>query len=81
MRKNRAVYVVFKDYNAAILSTVHYKSIGGVKPDVVAITGELSHQVGSAANRWRPAWKAITKVKERIFGNCVEEMLAVNKAG
>jgi hypothetical protein len=32
-------------------------------------------------NRRRPAWKAVTKIKDRIVGDCVEKMLAVNKAG
>lgn len=79
-RENLAVYFVFEDYNATILSMVYNKSVGRVKSDVVAISGELSHQISSTSNRLGPPWKAIAKVEKCVIRNRVEIMLAINEA-
>src|ERR1700692_774272 len=71
-RKDCAVHLVFENCDATTLGMVYNKSVGGVQPDVVAIPRELSHQVSSASNRWRPPRNAIAKLKKRVLCNRVE---------
>ena len=51
-----------------------------MKPDVVAISGELSHQISSASDRRGPPWKTIAKVEKSVIRNRVEVVLAINEA-
>ena len=71
---------VFEDNDTAISSVVHDELIGRVQPDIVAIAGELSHQIGSSSNRPWPTGKVIEKLKKSVIGNRVEKMLAINEA-
>src|ERR1700719_3999932 len=48
-----------------------------MKSDVVAISGELSHQISSSSNRRWPPWQAIAKVEKGVIRNRVEIVLAV----
>ena len=78
-RENRTVYFALEDNNTAVLSVVHDKLISGVQPDIVAIPGVLSHQIGPSSNRPRPTGKVVEKLKTSVIGDRVEIMLASNE--
>ena len=79
-RENRAVHFALEDNNKTLFSVVHDKLISRVQPDIVAIPGVLSHQIGPSPNRPRPTGKAIEKLKKGVIGDRVEIVLAVNEA-
>jgi hypothetical protein len=79
-RENRTVHFAFEDNNTAVLSMMHDKLISRMQPDIVAIPGKLSHQIGPSLNRSRPTRKVIEKLEKSLIGNRVEIMLAINEA-
>jgi hypothetical protein len=79
-RENRTVYFAFEDNNAAVFSVVDDKLISRVQPDIVAVPGVLSHQIGPSSNRPRPTRKVVEKLKKSVIGDGVEIMLAINEA-
>ena len=74
------MYFAFEDYNTAVLSVMYDELISRVQPDIVAITGVLSHQIGPPSNRPRPTRKFIEKLKKSVVGDGVEIVLADDKA-
>src|ERR1700758_1739431 len=79
-RKNSAVHFVLENHDATILRAMHNKCISGVKLDRPAVSREASHQIGSSSNRQRPAGKVIAELEERVFGNRVEIVIAINES-
>ncbi len=74
------MYFAFEDYNTAVLSVMYDELISRVQPDIVAITGVLSHQIGPPSNRPRPTGKFIEKLKKGVVGDGVEIVLADDEA-
>ena len=77
--ENLAVYFVFKDHDAGVLTAVYDESVTGVNADGFAISGEAGDEIGASSNDERPAREVITGLEDCIVGKRVEIMLAIDE--
>ena len=80
IRKNSSVHFVLEDHDTTVLRAVHTKCIAGVKLDRLAVSGEASHQIGSTSNCQRPTGELKAGLKEYVFGERIEVMIAIDES-
>jgi hypothetical protein len=78
--KNLAVNFTFQDNNPVFLAAMHGKFIGLVKPDVVAVSDILRHEIFSPMNLSWKTGEVVKKLEFGVGGDCVEIMLTINQA-
>jgi hypothetical protein len=83
--KNLAVYFVFEDYDASILTGVrnsgmHNEPVAGMNVNGFAVSREAGDQISASSNNERPAREVITGLEDCIVGKRVEIVLAIDKS-
>jgi hypothetical protein len=77
---NFTVHLVFEDYYTSILGSMYDERVRAVQQDVVAVTRIKCHQCFATIKLVRPTREKIAKLEDRLVGNCIEIMVAIDQA-
>src|ERR1700675_3355148 len=78
---NLTVHLVFEDHYTSILGSMHDERVRAVQQDVVAVTRIKCHQCFATINPLRPSRENISKLEDRVVGNGIEIMIAIDTTG
>jgi hypothetical protein len=70
---------IFDNDNMAVVCLMDDQLIGGLKFDVVDITPEPGHQIGSSLDDARPTGKIVKDLVDDVVSDYFEEVLAINE--
>src|SRR5260370_31331533 len=73
--------IVFDDYNARVVRSVHDELISAVEDDVIAVAHIECHQGVTTTKCLGPSGEMISKFKLRVVGDGAEIVVAVDQAG
>jgi len=60
----------------AVVRSMDYQPVGGLKSDIVHLTPELRHQRAAPSNYPGPSWNFVENLIDDLVGEDIEEMLA-----
>ena len=75
------VHIVFEDHYTSILRSMHDERVRAVERDVVAVARVKCHQCFATIKLLWPSRKNISKLEDRVVGNGIEIMVAVDLTG
>src|SRR5882762_8646541 len=78
---NLTVHLVFEDHYTSILGLMHDERVRAVQQDVVAVTRIKCHQCFATINLLWPSRENISKLEDRVVGNGIEIMIAIDMTG
>jgi hypothetical protein len=75
------MHLIFEDEDARVLRTVHHEPIPTVQDCAVAVSGVERHQRLTPLNLRRKARENISIFENRVFGDRVEVVVAIDRTG
>src|ERR1700675_3042653 len=76
-----AVHILFEDHYTSILGLMHDERVRAVQQDVVAVARIKCHQCFTTIKLLRPSRENISKLEDRVVGNGIEIMIAIDTTG
>src|SRR3984957_18398253 len=78
---NPTVHFVFEDRYTSVPGSMHDERVRAVQQDVVAVARIKCHQCFATIKLLRPTRENISKLEDRVVGNCIEVMVAIDQTG